>query len=107
MSTIFYDHLLSLEELEKLIAQISQIPEEKEELWQIIDEIMHHSVFECILDTLPTEHHEEFLGKFAEIPHDHGLIAYLTDKSGNDIELVITKQIENISSEILNEILEE
>ncbi|MGB6882108.1 MAG: hypothetical protein WBD86_02315, partial [Microgenomates group bacterium] len=64
MSKIFYDHLIVFEEVDRYIKDTVETHEERDELWQIVDEIVHHRVLGCVLDKLPKEHHEEFLGKF-------------------------------------------
>lgn len=104
MSKIFYDHLIILEEVELVIKKTVSSKEEKEELWRLVDEIIHHRVFDRILGLLPKIHHEEFLGKFHAKPHDLELISYLKEKSGKDVEVIIKTEIMALSSEILKEI---
>ena len=104
MSKIFYDNLIILEEVETEIKKAAETSEEKEELWHLVDEIIHHRVLGCILDKLPGEYHGEFLEKFHKTPHDESLIIFLKEKSGEDIEDLIRKEIENLNSELLREI---
>ncbi len=104
MSKLFFDHLVSLEEVEKEIKKVSASKEEKEELWQLVDEIMHHKVMGCILDKLPRDNHEEFLEMFHKHPHDEGLIDYLKEKIGENVEELIKEEIGTLAFEILNEI---
>jgi hypothetical protein len=104
MSKIFYDHLLVLNEVEGAIRLNVSSLEEKEELWQIIDELIHHRVMAIILENLPREHHEEFLEKFTLAPYDQKLIVYLNDKSAKKIEDLIRKEAKKIESEIIKEI---
>lgn len=94
----------NLTKVEKLINQSARTPEEKQELWNIVEEIVHHSVMHCILDNLPSEHHEEFLGKFPVTSFDDELIKYLEEKSGKKITEEIEKTIQRIETEILKEI---
>ncbi|MBI2103468.1 hypothetical protein HYT59_00520 [Candidatus Woesebacteria bacterium] len=103
MSSIFYDHLISLDEVEKLIKESVEAPEEREELWQLIDEIIHHKVLGCIFDHLPKEHHAEFLEKIHKFPHDHKLISYLNNKITQNIEEIIKQEIGNLTYELLQE----
>src|SRR5260221_7558774 len=49
MSRIFYDHLTNFAKIEKLIKTSATSADEKEELWKIVDEIVHHKVMGCIL----------------------------------------------------------
>ena len=51
MSKIFYDHLITLEEVDIEIRAISQTPDEKEELWKLIDEIVNHRMMITILES--------------------------------------------------------
>lgn len=104
MSKIFYDHLIVLEDVESEIKKIAQTPEEREELWNIVDETIHHRVLGCILDQLPRHYHEEFLDKFHKAPYDEGLMEYLKVKVGKNIEEVISQEIGTLAYEILSEI---
>src|SRR3989344_6046281 len=104
MSKIFYDHLLILEEVNLFIKRTAQTEEEREELWGLVDEIIHHKVFDVILGKLPREHHEEFLEKFHASPHDESLIDYLKEKIGQNIEELIKQEIGSLGEEILREI---
>jgi len=101
---LFYDHLIVLGDLEIHIKNAVEIEEERHELWEIIDEIIHHRILEALLDRLPNEHHDEFLHKFHESPHDEGLIEYLTEKIQDDIESLIKSESKLIYSEIIGEI---
>ena len=104
MSKIFYDHLLILEEVNLFIKRIAQTKEEKEELWGLVDEMIHHKVFDVILRNLPREHHGEFLEKFHKSPHDESLIDYLKEKIGQNVEELIKQEIGSLGEEILREI---
>ena len=39
MSKLFFDHLIKLDEVEVEIKKVTKTQEEREELWQIVDEI--------------------------------------------------------------------
>lgn len=106
MSKVFYDHLIVLEEVDKHIKDSVETSEQREELWQIVDEIVHHRVLGCVLDHLPGEHHEEFLGKFHQAPHDESLLSYLREKIKKNIEELIKQEIGGLATEILEEIQE-
>ena len=101
MSKLFYDHLIILEELDHHIRHAAETPEEKEELWSIIDEIIHHRVIGCVLDRLPEEDHYEFLEIFHKTPHDTELISYINLRIDEGIEEAIRDEIENIKEELL------
>lgn len=104
MSKIFYDNLIKLEKIEKIIKSSSLSIEEKEEMWKIVDEIIHHRVMGCILDNLDSSHHDEFIEKFTHAPFDEGLIDYLEEKSNSKISDKIKQEIIQIENEILKDI---
>lgn len=104
MTKIFYDKLIVLDNIEKEIGEFAQTREEKEELWGIVDELVHHKVLGCILDALPRENHKEFLDKFHKAPYDEALMEYLKEKIGKNAEELIRQEIGNLAYEILQEI---
>jgi|SRR3989344_9252693 len=108
MSKIFYDHLVVFEEIESVIREVSSIPEEKEELWKLVDDIVHHKVMIAILDNLPIEHHEEFLNRFHELPHHESHITYLNQRilneTDDDIEKIIKKEIQSLEKDLIKEV---
>lgn len=101
MSTLFYDHLIIINGLDKKIKKITGSNDEMQELWFYIEELIHHKVFECCLDNLPLEHHKEFLEKFHKAPHDTGLLKYLNQKIGKDVEKLIKAEIKKLGKELL------
>ncbi len=103
MSRIFYDHLTNFAKIEKLIKTSATSADEKEELWKIVDEIVHHKVMGCILDNLDKKHHGEFLDKFTKAPFDDQLIIYLEEKSSTKISLKIKNTVQEIEAEILKD----
>lgn len=105
MSKVFYDNLIILEEVESHIKDSAKTQEEREELWKIVDEIVHHRVLHCLLDHLPHNHHEDFLEKFHECPYDEALLDFLNEKIEGDVEKVIKKEIKGLEKEILEEII--
>lgn len=106
MSKIFYDHLIILKDVETYIRGVVESEEEKHELWQIVDEIIHHRVLGCILDKLPHRHHDEFLQKFHKTPHDESLLGFLNERIEETIEELVKAEMELLTSEILREIKE-
>jgi len=101
MSSIFYDHLLEFDKLEKYVKKHVKTEEERVEIYHLIDEIVHHRIIGCILDRLPREHHEEFLHKFGEKPHDNELLSFLLSKIGHDVEAFIREEVYTLGSELL------
>ncbi|MGD8744646.1 MAG: hypothetical protein PVJ52_03570 [Candidatus Woesebacteria bacterium] len=102
MSKVFYDHLIGLEDLEREINSVFEGSEEKEELWQLVDEIIHHRVLGCVLDNLPHEHHEEFISNFHESPHDETHFEYLEQKTEGGIVKEIKISIKQIGDELVS-----
>jgi len=104
MSKVFYDKIISLDRLDKEIAKISSSLEEKEELWHLVDGLIHHRVVAGILDNLEVKHHDEFLVRLYNKPHSEGLLSYLQKKIKIDVEEFIKVEIMNLIEEILTDI---
>lgn len=105
MSKIFWDRLLALDDLDREVKRIAKTQEEREEIWHLIDEIVHHKAMGCILDNLPRDDHEEFLEMFHKSPHDEDLLfGYLQKKIGRNIKEILKQELGNLSFEILGEI---
>jgi transcriptional regulator of NAD metabolism len=104
MSKLFFDHLINLDDVEIEIKKVTKTQEEREELWQIVDEIIQHRILGCILDNLPEKYHEEFLEKFHDAPYDLGILAFLVEKIGENIEEIIKQEIGGLVYELLVEI---
>ena len=104
MSKIFFDKLVSVKQVEKYIAKLTETVEERHELWQLVDEIVHHRVLHCVLNELPKKHHKEFLVKLYEAPHDEDLLAYSQKKITKDISEFIKLEVQSIENEILKDL---
>lgn len=104
MSKLFFDHLVVLNELEHHIKHATESPEEREELWHLVDELVHHKVFGCILENLPEKDHAEFLAKFEAAPYDESIIDYLSAKIGKNMEEIIKQEVGDLSYEILQDL---
>lgn len=105
MSKLFFDRLVELKKIDKEIKKVAKTSGEREELWGIVDEIVHHKVMGCILDRLPRDNHEEFLEMYHKSPHDEELLlGYLKTKAGPNIEEAIRQEIGALSVELLEEI---
>lgn len=107
MTKLFFDNLVAFEEIEVFIKDSASSEEEKEELWELVDEVINNKVVEKILDRLPRDNHEEFLEIFHKCPHDEvHILGYLKEKTGKDeIEKELKQELENISSDILQELI--
>ena len=83
-------------------AAIAKTREEREELWLLVDEIIHHKAVGCVLEKLPSNNHQEFLEIFHKFPHDSDLIfGYLKEKIGGNIEEILRQELGDLTFEIL------
>ena len=101
MSKLFYDHLLELDGLELVIKRNTASKEERDELWDLVDEMVQHKVLEVIFDKLPNKHHQEFLTLFHKTPHDVELVNYLKTKIDGNIEEIIKQEIGTMTFDVL------
>ena len=101
MSKIFYDHLLDLSEVEKEIKKSVKDPDERAEIYHLVDEIVHHRIVGCILERLPEEHHKEFLTKLSDKPHDEGILVYLGERIAVDVAQFIREEAYLLGTELL------
>jgi len=74
---IFYDHIVQIDHLMSEIHHLELEVSKKEEIAQLVDEVVHHEMIGVILAHLPEEYHEEFLERFHAKPHDSTLLEYL------------------------------
>lgn len=107
MSRIFYDHLIILEEVEVELENLKLSRDEKRELENLIEEIIHHRVIGRVLDHLPKVHHEEFLRRFTKVPHDPSLISYLDMCIEDSVEKHIADEVDKIKKEVLEDLKEQ
>ncbi len=104
MSRLFYDNFIKLKRLDKKIKHITKTQDEKEELWVLIDELIHYRVLGCILDKLSKNSHEEFLSRFYLAPYDEDLIDFLNKMVKEDIVKIIKKEIKLLEDELIKDI---
>ena len=104
MSKVFYDNLLDLSSVEKSIKKVSSTKEEMIELWEVVDEIVHHRVMGCVLETLPAKHHHEFLEMLHHTPHDEKLLIFLKEKIGKDVSMLIKEVVAVLVLELTKDI---
>jgi hypothetical protein len=104
MSKLFFDHLIDFREIDKEIKSLAKTQEERDELWALVDELVHHKVIGCILEKLPKQSHEEFLFRLHDSPYDESLMDYLKEKIDTNIEELIRQEIGTLAYDILQEI---
>lgn len=100
MSKIFFDHLISIEEVGVYIDGVSTSHEEKEELWNLVDEFVNHKIISSILSELDEASHDEFLNMFLDRPYDVGIIDYLNEKLTFPLESLVSDKMKMIISEL-------
>lgn len=105
MSKLFFDHLINLSELESVIKNICITPEEKEELWNLIDGLIQIRVIENVLDLLPEENHYEFLEMYHKCPYDETIFQFIDEVVGSDIEEAISKEVSSLQDKLVREIV--
>lgn len=104
MSKLYYDHLIILEDVEAELDQMSLSSEDKSEFENMIEELIHHRVMDCVLTHLPKPHHAEFLEKFSKAPFDPSLIRYIDQRIESSIEMHIKDEMETIKKELLRDL---
>lgn len=105
MSKIFYDHLIILTHVETELKTTVETTEEREELWQIIDEIIHNRMLGFLLEKLPNDYHEEFLNAVYDEPYDTRHLDFLNEHIEGDIEEMIRSEVQLLEEELINEIV--
>lgn len=101
MSKLFFDHLAVFEEIEGKIDSAAKTAEEREELWAIMDALVHHKALGFILDKLPQDYHNQFLEMFHKAPHDEAILDFLKDKIGENFEELLRAELGNLAFDVL------
>jgi hypothetical protein len=101
MSSLFFDQLINLDKINKSIKKASSTKEEEIELWEIVDETIHHQVLVCVLENLPKKHHQQFLDMFDQNPADETILDFLQKNTKQDISSAIKKTLDTLCLEII------
>jgi len=101
MSILFFDKLMVLNKLDYHIKKRYSSNEERQEIWQMVEEIIHHKVIGCCLHHLPKVHHNEFLDLFHKSPYDENILKFLSEKSKKDMKKIIKDEIKALTKELL------
>lgn len=75
--SVFYDHLVGLDEMHSELADFELPFRDHYELLNQADSILHNEILNVILIILPVDYHEQFLKGFNERPQDHQHLVYL------------------------------
>ncbi|KKQ50506.1 MAG: hypothetical protein US95_C0032G0004 [Candidatus Woesebacteria bacterium GW2011_GWB1_38_5] len=105
MSKIFFDHLIEIEEIKIYIDGIVEDHDEKEDLWNLIDEFINYNMISSILTALDEESHSEFVTMFLDKPYDLEITKYLDSRLAVPLS-TLAKDIEKKMLYELSEILE-
>src|SRR3990172_4188271 len=82
--SVFYDHLINLDDLHQELLEFKLAVGEHYQLLQLADSALHHEVVGVCLDCLPIEQHENFLLQFKNQPNDPEILVLLKE---NDPEI--------------------
>lgn len=104
MAKTFLDHLIILEEVTSELDIYDIGSEERTEFLNLIHHTTHQHILNVILNHLPREHHESFLTRFQNTPHDPELLMFLKREIKADIESEIRSEAARIKKELLSEI---
>lgn len=104
MSKLFFDHLIEFEEVEIELKGLDLGSEEKKELEQLIDSMVHHRVIDRILTHLPRHHHAEFIESFHKAPYDPKLLSWINQRIKASVEEHVKDEIKKLKQEILEDI---
>jgi len=104
MVKLFYEHLISFEELAGELNEHELEEAEREKLMDSVYEIIEHRVFDVILTHLPQEFHQAFLEKVAKAPYDATILDFIKEKTRVDIEREINKAAKKSTALILKDI---
>lgn len=104
MSRVYYDHLVVFERIENIIKLSNLSKEEKLELSDVVDEMIHHRALKTVLEYLPEEDHTEFIDKFFEAPFDSNLVEFINLRIDGDIAIHLEKEFQSLEREILNKL---
>lgn len=107
MSKIFYDDYIDLSEVEKKIKKLVKDKGTRDELIELIDDIVHHRMIGCILDNLDKKHHKEFVSHLHERPHDEGILHYLQSRMAHDVKEFLAIEAHKLSGELLDIVQDE
>jgi len=97
MATLFYDHLIVIEEVTTVIGN-------DKKLLALVDQMLQHEILDAIFTYLPKKHHKEFLTMFHTSPNDKRLLEYLNSHSSVNMELAILDRANKTKRKILKEV---
>ena len=103
MINTFYSHLVDLGDIEEYLDQHELAKAERSELIVMVKETIHYRVVTEVLTHLPQEHHEWFLERYTQVPHEEGFLEKLKETIG-DVEEKIGQVVSRVKEEIKAEL---
>lgn len=92
--SVFYDHLVGLDDLHQELMALKLSSQEHYQMLNLIDSTLHHEVLAVCLDCLPLEHHESFILQFSKEPNDQSLLSHLKNMDPAIEEKITVKSSE-------------
>lgn len=102
---LFYSHLVDISDLLEILEKFNLTDIERDEIYTILDDILHHRIMEQLLSSLPSDHHATFLDRFASDPGDRELIEFLKLHAPEDPEIQIITTSKIVRQEIILDML--
>ena len=104
MKKHFFSHLVKVDTLHIALDELELTAEQKEEVKDLLNESIYHSVLEAILSELSEEDKKIFLTHL--VTDDHGKIWEFVNGKVENIEDKIVKAAEDIKKELHSDIKE-
>jgi len=105
MPILFYDHLVSKEDICQLIADSEEAENNKNKALQLIDDIIFQNITHYVLNKLEEKKHATYLNMVHDCPYDPQIIIYLKEHIHPDVEDEIKKEIEKVLHLITKDML--
>jgi|SRR3990172_1764295 len=102
--SVFYDHLVSLDEIHNALLEHNLPTKQHYHLLSIADSTFHNEILNTILTEVPTEQHEYFLVEFQNRPDDPNHLVFLKQFSP-EIEDKIRHSAIETKAKILAELI--
>jgi hypothetical protein len=100
MSRIFFDELIEVDEIKMYLDNVVSSFEEKEDLWNLVDEFINRKIIYTILEALNDEYHDEFMTMFLEKPYSNEIVNYLNAKLNLSLEELIQRRHDEIINDL-------
>ena len=103
MSKLYYDHLIVMKDLEIHISKLEITSDEKQKIYQMVDETIHYRITTRVLNELPRVHHEHYLELFTRYPYHPKVMEFLKEHVV-DIEDKITQEVKDLEKLFLSDL---